>query len=139
MGKKDISVVKLVDETDGVVVVGMDGFKAEIVVYALMSQKGEGDKVGKEISRVVVEEVCSILCLDVSWDHRYVILYGINPEYMGIIVLISLVESKTLSYFKSPQALVYKIKDIAFEYYSSTRFVTCGIQHMAFWTINGNF
>ena len=62
---------------------------------------------------------------------------GLTKEYFACIMMLDWTTEKILIVRQLLHSLPYKIKDIDFYPGSTRKFVTCGIQHMCFWSVSG--
>jgi len=83
---------------------------------------------------------CTIISLlKFNHNNKRLVGVGLNKFYQSLVFL---VENKTesseiIAISVLVKSLPFKIKDIEFEYESSDRFVTVGIQHLAVWSLRG--
>ena len=78
-----------------------------------------------------------ILHIKVAHDNRYLIVVGVTKDYKQVLMLLDWRLQRILSVRQMLHSLVFKIKDVDFLPGSTRKFVTAGIQHMCFWTLNG--
>jgi len=90
-----------------------------------------------QLARLIVPNCCCILYMKVAHDCKNLIIVGLTRDYLQIIMMIDWTTQTVILYRQILHSLPFKIKDIAFYPNSTRKFVTCGIQHMCFWTQSG--
>ena len=78
-----------------------------------------------------------ILHIRVAHDNRHLIVVGVTKDYKQVLMLLDWRLQRILSVRQMLHSLVFKIKDADFLPGSTRKFVTAGVQHMCFWTLNG--
>lgn len=77
--------------------------------------------------------------IKVSHDARFVLLLGITKEYYQVISMVDWTRgNKVLFTRQFLHSMTARIRDIEFMPNCTRKFVTAGIQHLSFWTLNGN-
>lgn len=74
--------------------------------------------------------------MKVAHDSKHLILVGITPEYIGSLLFLDSHNREVLCHKQLMHSLPYKIKDVCFEPGLTRKFVTCGLQHINFWSFN---
>ncbi len=78
-----------------------------------------------------------ILHIKFAYDNRHIVCIGITNEYTLMIYLIDTLDVKILGCVNMPYTIPFKIKDVQFFPNCIYKFITCGIQHLAVWSLKG--
>lgn len=73
-----------------------------------------------------------------AYDNRHIVCVALSNDYSAIVYLIDSLEARILGSTKLANSVPYKIKDIEFFPNSIYKFITCGIQHIAVWSLRGS-
>ena len=76
--------------------------------------------------------------LKYAFDSRTVVCIALTRNYTQCVFLIDTEKSKILAAVNHLYSIPFKIKDVIFKPKSRTEFITCGIQHMSFWSYKGD-
>ena len=82
--------------------------------------------------------IITVLNLKFAHDSRHICCLGQTKDHSMMVFLIDSKIGSILGAVDLIYSVPFKIRDMCFQPGSVYRFVTCGLQHMAKWTYNGN-
>jgi hypothetical protein len=89
------------------------------------------------VNKITLESVSVILFITCAYDNQHLIVIGLTKDYLQCIILLDTLSGTTIAYKQLLGSAAYKIKSACFEPKSTRKFVTCGVQHLTFWTMTG--
>jgi WD40 repeat protein len=94
------------------------------------------------LASVSIKECCQVLNVKLLSNMKYAVAICMNRDYEQTMILIELSlenESKIVSTVITSKLCPFKVKDVIFRDRYGLEIVTCGIQHLMVWKLNGNF
>ena len=93
-----------------------------------------------QVSVIPINRASIIYALKIHKDERHVIAIAFVQEYKQAVMVCDLAERTEICRLTQLHSLPYKIRDVDFcPGESFLRFVTCGIQHLSFWSKSGYY
>ncbi len=93
-----------------------------------------------EVAVVPIIGASLVYALKVHRDERHVVAIVLIQEFKQAVLVVDLAERTEICRVTQIHSVPYKIRDVDFfPGESFLRFVTCGIQHLSFWSRSGHF
>lgn len=126
---------------------------AEISCFALSKDKKIIAAGTSQINaKILIWDICSRTCfkqlalsnsshiqaIKFAYDNRHIIVLALTNHYDLMLYLIDTLYSLILGCTYFPYSVPFKIKDLEMFPNSIYEFVTCGVQHIAEWSLKGS-
>lgn len=93
-----------------------------------------------EIAGVELLNITLVYCIKFHKEERFVSAVALSEEYLQVILVVDIQEMSVIARATQLHSIPFKIRDIDFcPGPSINRLVTCGVQHLAFWTLSGHY
>lgn len=89
------------------------------------------------VKRISLENMSIVLYISCAFDNQHLLIVGLTKDYLQCIVLLDSLTETILAFKQLLGSAAYKIKAVCFEPRSTRKFITCGVQHLTFWTLTG--
>ncbi len=108
---------------------GLNGTESQISIWELNTSS--------HLNNIKIPQCTIISLLKFNYNNKRLVGVGLNKFYQSLVFLVenNIESSEIIAVTALIKSLPFKIKDIDFEYESSDRFVTVGIQHLAVWSL----
>lgn len=110
--------------------VGTSQINSKILIWDICSRTS--------LKSITLANVNTVLMVKLAFNNRHVLALCLTSEYKQMIYLLDSSNSSVIGTTNLMHSIPFKIKDLDFFPNSIYKFVTCGVQHMALWQLNGN-